>query len=98
MAFNPAMTVVKEAPNAEDKALMPVSPAMVAAFRRMANKREYYMEYWKLGDPPEAIMTGQFSTANIKHVVKKVVGSGKYSIVFLMRLADQKVLWNRRTR
>jgi hypothetical protein len=56
------------------------------------------MEFWRLGDPATAIQVGEFETANIKHVVRKVIGGGRYNVVFLMRLHDQKILWDRRTR
>jgi hypothetical protein len=96
MAFNPAM--VEAPPKAEDKALIPVSARQLALLTAPRPKKKYYMEFWRLGDPATAIQVGEFETANIKHVVRKVIGGGRYNVVFLMRLHDQKILWDRRTR
>jgi hypothetical protein len=58
----------------------------------------YYVEWWEIGDPESAINVGEFSCRNIKHVVKLVIADGKRSIVFISRVKDGKVIWDRRAK
>lgn len=86
MAYNP-----RRDPNSEDsKALVRfLAPTPII-------KNEYYMEWWRIGDQATDINTGMFRSSYIKNFVKMFMGFRRYTIVYLERCHDRKVLWNRR--
>jgi hypothetical protein len=62
----------------------------------MPVKERYYVEYWKWGTPPADIRAGEFATNNLKHCVKLILSGNKRNIVYLKRLSDGKVIWDRK--
>ncbi len=91
MAYNPRSLD-------EDKSLVPViKKFMKPNGIRKDGKREYYMEWWQLGDPETAIAVGTFHSSHIKAFVKMFMGFKKYIVIFLRREHDQKILWDKRS-
>lgn len=82
----------------ESKALVPIRPAPPPAIIKRLIKREYYMEWWQYGRHEKDIDIGHFHTANLKHFVKLFTSFKKFSLVYLRRCQDDKVLWDRRVR
>jgi len=91
MAYNPAMYHEAES---EAKALVPITTNRV----RPLEKREYYMEWWKLGSQENDIRVGYFHSGKVKAFVKMFMNFKSYNIIYLERVHDKKVLWNRRAR
>lgn len=60
-------------------------------------KVKYYLEWWRIGDEKNAVQNGTFHTNNIKHFVKTFIGLNKYTIVYLERVADGRVLKDARS-
>ena len=88
MAFNPRPEIEN------DKALVPAVQRFMAS--APTTKREYYMEWCRIGDSATDINTGMFRTSYIKKFVQMFMGFKRYTIVYLERCQDKKVLWNRR--
>jgi hypothetical protein len=98
MAYNPKN---KSRPEIDADENVANSTAMVRFLKpnpiRKDGKREYYMEWWRLGDPETAIDLGTFHCANIKTFVKMFMGLKKFTVIFLRREHDQRILWDRRS-
>jgi hypothetical protein len=82
----------------ESKALVPVQAALPPAIIKRRTRREYYMEWWQYGNHEADIDIGHFHTSNLKHFVKLFTSFKKFSLVYLRRCQDDKVLWDRRVR
>lgn len=63
--------------------------------RKPGKKLEYYIELWKLGNATNDKHATMFKTANIKHVLSLILKAG-HTIVYLMRVKDKKVIWDKR--
>lgn len=84
MAFNPKTAVP------DDKALVRfMKPVPI-------KKTEYYMEWWRLGEPSESWEAGYFHSAYLKAFVKMFMNLRKFNVLFLQRVHDRTVLWDRR--
>ena len=57
-------------------------------------KVEYYIEIWKKGCDPNDKIATILTTANIKYVISLILEAGHH-VVYLMRLSDKKVIWNK---
>ena len=66
--------------------------------RQIPKKTEFYIEWWELGTPESAIMAAEISLRWPKPFLKRFMANKKYSLIYLMRKSDNKVIWNRRTR
>lgn len=53
---------------------------------------EYYIEWWKIGTGHTDIENGTFHSANIRSFIKMFLKTGKYTVVYLRREKDQRVL------
>jgi len=88
--------------NPEDKALIPAidrrsvnnSVIPVIGDRRLDIPR-YYVEYQRSVDYDGKLRTGLFYSKFIKAFVQTLV-SYKFTIFYLMRMGDKRVLWDRR--
>jgi len=63
----------------------------------LGERRKYYIEWWKIGTDNALIESGEFHTANIKNFARKFLATGKYTLVYLRREVDGKVLQDRRS-
>ena len=55
-------------------------------------KEKYYIEWWKIGNDKKHIDAGEFHSNNIKSFVKLFLGLQKYTIVYLKRVRDDRVM------
>jgi len=55
-------------------------------------KQEYYMEWWKIGSPANVWSASNFHTADIQTFVGKFLALKKYTIVYLRREKDLRVM------
>lgn len=60
-------------------------------------KERYYMEWWKIGTRHENIEQHYFHTNFIKHFVKVFLSTKRYTIVYLRRESDGRVLKDARS-
>ena len=58
---------------------------------------EYYIEWWHLGTNAADIESGQFRTSNLKHFIRVFKKHTHLSLVYLRRIHDDKVLYDKRT-
>ena len=75
----------------DSRRLKPVSELKIAK----GPARNYYVEWWEVGDAETAIQAGEIQTRDIKHVLRLMIFNGKRSITYLKNDKD-KVLWDRR--
>lgn len=61
-------------------------------------KREYYIELWRLGDPPDAVECSTFDSFDVQHTLNLINKVDGVNIVYVRREIDQKVIFNRRVR
>lgn len=104
MAFNPrpqpaeVMTqgqkLIMEAHRKVDQENIPLK-SLPAFTKEVTEKIGYYIEIWKLGCKESDVIADVFNTNNIKHVLSLIVNAG-HSVVYLQRLTDNKVIWNKR--
>lgn len=59
-------------------------------------KEKYYMEWWKIGTPKTHIDSGEFHSNDIKSFARTFLGLQKYTIVYLKRVRDGRVMKNAR--
>lgn len=62
----------------------------------LGKKLEYYIEVWKIGTDASKIFASMFNTANLKHVLKLILRTNNYAVVYLRRSHDQKIIWDKR--
>jgi len=109
MAFNNGIQVEnKRPPNtdslskicmmAELEAARLPKPEIPATAGPILDKKEYYIEWWNLGDHVSAVESGMADTGSLRHLLICIMAGGKRTIVYIERTADKKVLWNRRTK
>ena len=55
-------------------------------------RREYYIEWWVVGTDHSEIEMGHFHTGNLKHFLTVFLGRKKYTVVYLERVEDGKVI------
>lgn len=55
-------------------------------------KREYYMEWWEVGTDHNSIVTGHFHTGNLRSFLKLFLDLKKFTVIYLERVADGKVV------
>ena len=55
-------------------------------------KREYYMEWWEIGNDHSEIEMGHFHSGNLKHFLTVFLGAKKYTVIYLERVEDCKVI------
>ena len=102
MAFNPRPKPAKVIPQNKvrelraqsevDKDKHPLKP-IPHNIKKPGKKLKYYIEIWKLGETNK--VSTVFKTANLKHIISLIVNAGHH-IVYLMRMKDKKVIWNKR--
>lgn len=56
----------------------------------------YYMEWWKIGEDKANIEMGSFHHNDIREFVKMFLRLKKYTIVYLERASDKRVLMDNR--
>ena len=90
MAFNPrpAIDDVKE----YDITKIHELPAPAQELEKLGISREYYMEWWKIGDEHNAIESGHFHTAALRYFLTIFLGFKKYTVIYLERVQDGKVI------
>ena len=71
--------------------------AEAAAAPKSTNKEKYRIEWWQIGTNEKDIQMGEFHSANLKHFVKVFRSSGRYTLIYLERVRDGKVLFDRRS-
>ena len=57
---------------------------------------KYRLEYWKVGDSAYQVQNCEFHSAFIKNFINKFSGLGKYTILYLKCLSNDKVLIDKR--
>jgi hypothetical protein len=55
-------------------------------------KREYYMEWWKIGTDHKEIETSWFHSGHIKNFLTQFLAGNKRTVIFLERVEDKKIL------
>ena len=61
--------------------------------RPLGKKVEYYIELWKIG--AEDKIANVVKTANIKNLMRLILSTKKYSVTYISRTSDGKVLWDK---
>jgi hypothetical protein len=65
-----------------------------SVIKPLGKKLQYYIEFWKLGENEMTATT--FWTANLRNAVSLIMKSGKYSVTFIKRLNDNKIIWDQK--
>ncbi len=55
-------------------------------------KREYYMEWWEIGNNHSEIEIGHFHSGNLKNFLTVFLTTKRYTVIYLERVDDNKVI------